>query len=64
MKLLHWSAQGFNLYYKRLETGTFELFNYDIEFGYLHLDYSQLVLLIDGISIKNISSKNRFLPPK
>jgi len=48
------------LYYKRLEKGTFDLPAYDIEHGSIRLDYTQLVMLIDGISITNLTRKERF----
>jgi transposase len=60
IKLLHWAGSGFVLYYKRLESGTFEHPQYDIETGSYQMSYSQMVMLIDGISIKNIEIKKRF----
>lgn len=60
MKLLHWSGSGFVLYYKRLESGTFESFQHDIKAGSYQLDYTQIVMLIDGICIKNIHRKKRY----
>ncbi|MDP2704988.1 MAG: IS66 family insertion sequence element accessory protein TnpB [bacterium] len=59
-KLLHWQSGGFMLYYKRLESGTFELPEYDAEVGSLRLSYTQLVLLIDGIAITNITRRKRY----
>jgi len=60
VKLLHWQSGGFILYYKRLESGTFELPSYDSEVGSLCLSYAQLILLIDGIAITNITRKKRY----
>ena len=60
IKLLHWRGNSFLLYYKRLESGTFEIPNYDQKVGSLSLTYSQLVLLIDGISISNISRRKQY----
>lgn len=60
VKLLHWQSGGFMLYYKRLESGTFELPEYDEEVGSLRLSYAQLILLIDGIAITNITRKKRY----
>ena len=60
IKLLHWAGSGFVLYYKRLESGTFEHPRYDIKTGSYSLSYSQVVMLIDGISIKNIERKKHF----
>lgn len=59
-KLLHWQSGGFVLYYKRLESGTFELPSYEDTVGSLRLSYSQLILLIDGIAITNITRKKRY----
>ena len=59
-KLLHWHSGGFVLYYKRLESGSFELPVYDGSVKSLSLTYSQLVLLIDGISITHIDRKKRY----
>lgn len=64
IKLLHWSGNSFILYYKRLESGTFEPFNYDTDLGSLQLTYAQMVLLIDGISIKNFEKRKRYIPDK
>ncbi len=60
MKLLQWRTGGFILYYKRLEKGTFELPKYDDCVKSLILDYTQLVLLFDGITIGNLSQKSRY----
>jgi transposase len=63
IKLLHWSGSSFTLYYKRLESGTFEHPQYDIQSGSYCLNYSQMVMLVDGISIKNIQKKQHFSMP-
>lgn len=63
IKLLHWQSIGFTLYYKRLEEGTFETLEYDPQVGSITLSYTQIVLLIDGLSIKNIQKRKRFCLP-
>lgn len=60
IKLLHWQSGGFILYYKRLEKGTIKLPVYEKTVLSLGLDYSAIVLLIDGISITNIKREKRF----
>lgn len=60
VKLLHWQQGGFVLYYKRLEEGVFHVPRYKNENGVIRLSYAQLVLLIDGISIKNMVKHKRF----
>ena len=62
IKLLHWQGISFTLYYKRLEKGTFELPQYDLKTGSITLNYSQLVMLIDGLTIKNIQRRKRYNP--
>jgi len=62
IKLLHWQGIGFILYYKRLEKGTFELPGYDSTVGSITLDYPQLVMIIDGLSIKNLQKRKRYKP--
>jgi len=64
IKLLHWSGSGFVLYYKRLESGTFELPQYDLQSGSYQLNYTQMVMLIDGICIKNIQQKKQYKIPQ
>ena len=62
IKLLHWQGASFVLYYKRLEKGTFELPLYDAAAGSISLDYAKLVMIIDGLSIKNIQKRKRYQP--
>lgn len=59
IKILHWRTGGFILYYKRLEKGTFELPKYDKSVRSVVLDYAQLVLLFDGITIGNLTQKTQ-----
>jgi transposase len=62
IKLLHWQGISFTLYYKRLEEGTFELPIYDIESGSMVLSYTQMVMLVDGLTIKNIEKRKCYNP--
>jgi transposase len=60
VKLLHWQTGGFILYYKRLEKGTLQLPKYDSSVLSLSLDYSGIVLLLDGVRITNINKSVRY----
>ena len=60
IKLLHWSGSGYTLYYKRLERGTFELPSYQQKRGSIKLNYARLVMILDGLSIKNIPGRKRY----
>ena len=57
LKVLTWQNGGFMIYYKRLEKGTFDIPKYDPSVKSFKLTYTQLVLLIDGIPITNLSRK-------
>lgn len=58
VKLLHWEAGGFVLYYKRLEKGTFEL--PDMEGEGRQIAWSALMMLIEGIRVKSFEKRTRF----
>jgi len=62
IKLLHWQGISFTLYYKRLEEGTFEVPTYDPRAGSITLSYAQMVMLVDGLTIKNIEKRKRYTP--
>jgi hypothetical protein len=56
VKLLHWEHGGFVLYVKRLETGNFEI--PVIIDG--NLQWPQLVMMVEGVSLKNITMRKRY----
>lgn len=60
IKILRWEEGGFILYYKRLEQGTFEIPDYDEKTSSFKMEYSQLLLMIEGISFKNIKKRERY----
>lgn len=58
LKLLHWESGGLVLYYKRLEKGTFAP---PAEMTTAHaLNWTQLVLMIEGITIHRSTQKRRW----
>ena len=62
LKFLHWQGGGFMLDYKRLGKGTFELPQYDMPEGWVSLGYTHMVMLADGLSIKNVKKRKRYQP--
>lgn len=58
IKLLHWETGGFTLYYKRLEKGQFELADVSAKDGLIR--WSELMLIVEGIELKNIRRGERF----
>ena len=61
IKLLRWEPGGFVLFYKRLEKGTFEIPDRQKPGTGQNIDYSELVMMITGISMKNAKKRSRFL---
>lgn len=61
MKLLHWECGGFVLYYKRLESGTFELPSQLSAEPVRELYWPQLMMMVEGISLQHVVSRKRYL---
>ena len=61
VKLLLWEGDGFALYYKRLEKGTYEI-PADNNSGDTSLAISsqQLQLILQGISLKSVRRRKRY----
>lgn len=60
IKLLMWDVTGFALYYKRLEQGTFEKPLFLEDNKPLQLAWSDLVMLLEGIEIKQVKRRKRY----
>jgi transposase len=58
IKLLHWQHGGFVLYYKRLEKGTISLPSLDSKSTSCQVSYTDLVLMIEGISVERVVKKS------
>jgi hypothetical protein len=61
MKLLRWEYGGFILYYKRLESGTFELPVNLLNSSCIVINWPQLVMMVEGISLQHIQTRKRYL---
>lgn len=68
LKLLMWDVTGFAIYYKRLEAGTYEMpsnsephTHKNITPPAIEIKWSQLVLLLEGIEIKSVKKRKRFV---
>jgi transposase len=60
MKLLLWESNGFIMYYKRLEMGTFEFPKAADGKHYRAIKWETLMLMISGISMKQIHRRKRY----
>jgi transposase len=59
VKLLLWEGDGFAIYYKRLEQGTFELPLSSDSCSTVSLDARQLQFILQGVSLKRIVYRPR-----
>ena len=59
LKALYWDHDGFALWYKRLESGTFERIT-DQGKSTVQIDAAELAMLLGGISIENAKRRKRF----
>lgn len=59
VKLLHWEGDGFSIYYKRLEKGTFELPAARGQLTAIALDSQQLQFILQGVALKKVVYRPR-----
>jgi len=59
LKILYWDADGFALWYKRLELGTFRLPRVSSDDASVELKASELAMLLEGIDLRSIKRSKR-----
>lgn len=60
MKILFWHLDGFVLYYKRLERGTFSWLSDAIASDNPEISSTEFALLLDGINPVRVKTQKRF----
>ena len=60
VKILRWDGDGFLLYYKRLERGSFELPTFNPNTGNFEISYNTLSFILNGVSLKSVRLRKRF----
>ncbi len=60
LKLLHWDKDGYALWYKRLEEGTFKLPRLSASQQSLELQASELAMILDGIDLSSVKRVRRY----
>lgn len=60
IKLLLFEGDGFAIYHKRLEKGTYEVPVAGSETGSVIVSQQQLVLLLQGISLRHVCKRKRY----
>jgi transposase len=60
VKLLLWERDGFSIYYKRLERGTYELPAIDGQTTSVELGSDEIMLILQGIWLGSVRRRKRF----
>ena len=63
LKILYWDGDGFALWYKRLEEGTFRLPAAKSQAASVELKASELAMLLAGMDLTSIKRRKRFARP-
>jgi len=60
IKILHWEKDGFLLYHKKLEKGTYELpLKSSFKGGY-DVDWQTFILMMEGVAMHSVKFRKRF----
>jgi len=63
LKILYWDRDGYALWYKRLEQGTFRMPIAKPDAESIELKASELAMLLAGIDLRSIKRRKRFRRP-
>lgn len=63
LKIMYWDTDGYALWYKRLEVGTFRMPAAGPEAASVELKASELAMLLAGIDLGSIRRRKRFRRP-
>ena len=63
LKILYWDRDGYALWYKRLEQGTFRMPVAKPDAASVELKASELAMLLEGIDLRSIKRRKRFRRP-
>jgi hypothetical protein len=61
IKILHWENDGFVLYIKKLERGTFEAPDFNPNSSCYEMKWSTFVLIMEGVFIRSAKYRKRFI---
>lgn len=60
IKILHWQSDGYAIYSKRLESGTFEIIKNKSSENKIEISSSQLQFILSGIYLTSIKKRKRY----
>jgi transposase len=60
LKVLYWDQDGYCIWYKRLEAGTFKLPKLDATQPSVELRASELAMILDGIDLASVKRTQRY----
>jgi len=60
VKILHWDNDGFVLYTKKLERGTFEVPCFNPDNGRYEMKWAMFVLIMEGVWVESAKYRKRF----
>jgi len=61
IKILHWQKDGFILYTRKLERGTFEVPHYKPDSGQYEMKWATFVLIMEGVRLRSVQYRQRFV---
>jgi transposase len=60
IKMLHWQEDGFAVFYKRLEKGTYEFPAGDISSKSFSIHAEKLLFILQGVKLKSVEKRTRY----
>ena len=60
IKAMWWDNDGLALFYKRLESGTFEMLKPEGEAATVEIDAAELAMLLSGVSLASAKRRKRY----
>lgn len=60
IKILFWDHDGFAIFYKRLEVGTFQMLTTTNDPEGIEIEYGQLAKLLDGVDLNTGRRRRRY----
>lgn len=60
IKLLRFESDGFAIFYKKLEKGTFEIPVRNTESGTLQLSDNELIFILKGVALNKVKYRSRY----